>query len=39
VHIADLTNTQWFVAAWIAVGVAYAIARSIRHLKEKRGDW
>ena len=38
-HVADLTTTQWFVAAWIAVGAAYAVARSIQHLKEKREDW
>jgi hypothetical protein len=38
-HVADLTTTQWFVAAWIAVGAAYAVARSIQHLREKREDW
>ena len=29
-HVADLTTAQWFVAAWIAVGAAYAVARSIQ---------
>ena len=37
--LADLTDTQLLLLTLISTGIAYAVARSIQRLKERRIDW